>query len=82
MRTAARSLAVALVSALVLSGCIRVDMNITLNEDDTVSGDMVMAVQEGAGEPAGRERRRPHRADVRRCRDQLPRRHHHGLRGG
>ncbi|WP_084079397.1 LppM family (lipo)protein [Demequina sp. NBRC 110057] len=53
MKTASRSLVLALVSALALTGCIRVEMNVTLNEDDTVSGDMLMAVESGSGELLG-----------------------------
>ncbi|WP_084099792.1 hypothetical protein [Demequina sp. NBRC 110051] len=53
MTTVARTLLVALVSALALTGCIRVEMNVTLNDDDTISGDMLMAVQSGSGELLG-----------------------------
>jgi len=34
---------------LALSGCIRMTTDITLHEDNTVSGEIVMAVQEGSG---------------------------------
>lgn len=55
MRTLSRSLAVAVVSVLALTGCIRVEMNVTLNEDDTASGDFVFAVSQELLAIAGEE---------------------------
>ena len=43
----------AVVSVLLLTGCVRVQMDVTLNEDDTASGTYVLAVQEGVGESIG-----------------------------
>lgn len=47
--------AIALTAALVLGlgGCVRITSDITLHEDDTVSGEMVVAIQEGLGESMG-----------------------------
>ncbi|WP_144268086.1 hypothetical protein [Demequina sp. NBRC 110055] len=53
MTRATRTLILALVAALALAGCLRVDMDVTLNEDDTVSGTVLMAVQSGAGDLLG-----------------------------
>jgi hypothetical protein len=47
--------AITLTAALVLSlsGCVRITSDITLHEDNTASGEMVVAIQEGAGESMG-----------------------------
>jgi len=47
--------AIAMTAALVLglSGCIRITSDITLHEDNTVSGEMVVAIQEGVGDAMG-----------------------------
>ncbi|MFW2512741.1 LppM family (lipo)protein [Demequina sp. SO4-13] len=55
MRTLTRGLALALVSALALTGCVRVEMNIDLAENDTVSGDFIFAVSQELLEIAGEE---------------------------
>lgn len=55
MRTLPRGLALAVVSALVLTGCVRVEMNVTLAEDDTASGDFIFAVSQELLEIAGEE---------------------------
>lgn len=55
MRTAPRVIALALVSVLALAGCIRVDMNLTLHEDDTASGEFIMAVSKELAELIGDE---------------------------
>ncbi|MEX0913982.1 MAG: hypothetical protein WDZ57_03420, partial [Demequina sp.] len=48
-----RTLALATVAALALSGCIKMEVNLDLQSDDTVDGSMVFAVQEGLGEMLG-----------------------------
>ncbi|WP_062070705.1 LppM family (lipo)protein [Demequina sediminicola] len=53
MKTTARAVALSLLSVLVLSGCLKMEVNFTIQEDDTVSGDVVMAFEEGAGEALG-----------------------------
>ena len=47
--------AIAMTAAVVLglTGCIRITSDITLHEDNTVSGEMVIAVQEGVGDAMG-----------------------------
>lgn len=49
MRPALRILALGLL-AVTLSGCIKVEMSITLNEDDTADGSILMAIEKGIGE--------------------------------
>lgn len=53
MKSFARLGLVALVSVIVLSGCVRMQMSLELNEDDTASGTYVFALQEGLGESLG-----------------------------
>jgi hypothetical protein len=53
MKTTLRAFALAVTAALVLSGCIKMEMNLELQSDDTVNGTMVFAVQEGLGEMLG-----------------------------
>ncbi|MFW7414839.1 LppM family (lipo)protein [Demequina sp. SO4-18] len=55
MRNLTRGLALAVVSTLALTGCIRVEMNIDLAEDDTVSGDFIFAVSQELLEIAGED---------------------------
>lgn len=50
MRTTLRAIALGLVATLALAGCLRIDMSITLNEDDTADGSFLMAVEKGSGE--------------------------------
>jgi hypothetical protein len=50
MRTPLRLLAVAAISAVVLTGCVRVQVDLELQSDDTVDGTMVLALQSGVGE--------------------------------
>lgn len=50
MNRTLKAAGLALLSVLVLSGCIKSDIAFTLHEDDTVSGEIVFAVQEGIGE--------------------------------
>jgi len=47
--------ALAAVGLLALAGCMKVDMDMTLSEDDTVSGSIVMAVSNGLAESMGME---------------------------
>ncbi|NTV40114.1 MAG: hypothetical protein HGA51_09215, partial [Demequinaceae bacterium] len=53
MKRIARASALALLAALALSGCIRYNVDMTLSEDDTASGTIVIAVQKGVGEQMG-----------------------------
>ncbi|WP_061961380.1 LppM family (lipo)protein [Demequina flava] len=53
MKTTARALALSIVSVLALAGCMKIDMDLTLNPDDTMSGSVLMAVEEGTGESLG-----------------------------
>ncbi|SEJ66782.1 LppM family (lipo)protein [Demequina mangrovi] len=48
-----RTLALAVVATLTLSGCLKMEMSFTLHEDDTVDGSIVMAIQKGVGEAMG-----------------------------
>ena len=48
-----RTLALATVAVLALSGCIKMEVNLDLQSDDTIDGSMVFAVQEGLGEMLG-----------------------------
>jgi hypothetical protein len=53
MKRLARAVALALVTAVALSGCIRYDVDMTLSSDNTASGTIVIAVQKGVGEQMG-----------------------------
>ncbi len=53
MNTTLRTLALALAATLALSGCLKMDVNLELQSDDTVNGSMIFAVQEGLGEMLG-----------------------------
>lgn len=53
MKKSLRITALALAATLVLSGCIKMEVNLELQSDDTVDGSMVFAVQEGLGELLG-----------------------------
>lgn len=53
MKNLARAVALSVLSLAVLTGCMRIDMDLTLNPDDTMSGSIVMAVAEGTGESFG-----------------------------
>jgi hypothetical protein len=55
MKSPARVIALSIVSVLALAGCLKVDMNVTLNEDDTASGEYVMAVSKDLAELMGDE---------------------------
>ncbi|MGW8567020.1 LppM family (lipo)protein [Isoptericola sp. NPDC055881] len=48
-RTALAALG-AVVSLLVLAGCMKIDMDMIVSEDDTISGSMIMALQDDAAE--------------------------------
>ncbi|WP_062389089.1 LppM family (lipo)protein [Demequina iriomotensis] len=48
-----RTLALAVVATLALSGCLRMEMSFTLHEDDTVDGAMLIAIEKGVGEAMG-----------------------------
>ncbi|PKQ27161.1 MAG: hypothetical protein CVT64_01585 [Actinobacteria bacterium HGW-Actinobacteria-4] len=50
MKKSLRLIALALAATVVLSGCIKMEVNLELQSDDTVNGSMVFAVQEGLGE--------------------------------
>ncbi|SKC76112.1 LppM family (lipo)protein [Krasilnikoviella flava] len=54
LRTAIAA-ALAAVGLLALAGCMKVDMDMTLSEDDTVSGTIVMAVSNSLAETMGME---------------------------
>lgn len=53
MKTSRLGALVAVSAAFLLTGCLRVEMNVTLQEDDTADGDVVMAVAAGTGESLG-----------------------------
>lgn len=53
MKSAARLVVLSIVAAVALTGCMRMQINLDLHSDDTVSGSMVLAVQEGIGETFG-----------------------------
>ncbi|WP_062077328.1 LppM family (lipo)protein [Demequina globuliformis] len=53
MKATARAVALSIVAVLALAGCLKVDMDLTLNSDDTVSGSATIAVAEGTGEAFG-----------------------------
>jgi hypothetical protein len=53
MKKPMRITALALMAALALSGCIKMEVNLELQSDDTVDGSMIFAVQEGLGEMLG-----------------------------
>ncbi|MEN5075997.1 hypothetical protein ABE437_19425, partial [Isoptericola cucumis] len=54
LRTALAAL-LAAVSLVALAGCMKVDMDLTLSEDDTVSGSMIMAFSDQFAETMGME---------------------------
>lgn len=49
MNRTLRAAALTIVTAFALAGCMKVEMNIALNEDDTANADFVFAVEEGLG---------------------------------
>jgi hypothetical protein len=53
MKRLARAAACALITAVALSGCIRYNVDMTLSQDNTASGTIVMAVQKGVGQQLG-----------------------------
>lgn len=53
MNRTLRTLAIATAAVLALSGCIKMDVSLELQSDDTVDGSMIFAVQEGLGEMLG-----------------------------
>jgi len=53
MNRIAKSAVLSLVAVLALSGCLRYNMDITLNSDNTASGTVITAVQTGIGEQMG-----------------------------
>jgi hypothetical protein len=53
MKRLARAVAIALVAAVALSGCIRYNVDMTLSQDNTASGTIVIAVQKGVGQEMG-----------------------------
>ncbi len=53
MKRLARTTVLALFAVVALSGCIRYNVDMTLSEDDTASGTIVIAVQKGVGEQMG-----------------------------
>ena len=53
MKRLARAVALALVTAVALSGCIRYNVDMTLSQDNTASGTIVIAVQKGVGQQMG-----------------------------
>jgi hypothetical protein len=53
MKRLARAVACALVTAVALSGCIRYNVDMTLSQDNTASGTIVIAVQKGVGHEMG-----------------------------
>ncbi len=55
MKSFARVAAVAAIAVLALSGCLRYNVDMTLSSDNTASGSIVLAVQEGVGEQMGLE---------------------------
>ncbi|WP_062527127.1 LppM family (lipo)protein [Demequina rhizosphaerae] len=50
MASRLRILGVLAVATVALAGCLRVEMNIALNPDDTADGSFLMAIEKGAGE--------------------------------
>ncbi|WP_062210562.1 LppM family (lipo)protein [Demequina oxidasica] len=50
MKTSFRIAAIATLVAAALTGCVRVQIDLTLTPEDTVDGTMVLALQEGIGE--------------------------------
>ncbi|MBC7299073.1 MAG: hypothetical protein H5T82_09275, partial [Demequina sp.] len=53
MNRIARVAALSLVAVLALSGCLRYNVDITLDSDNKASGSVIMAVQKGIGEQMG-----------------------------
>ena len=53
MTRIARAAALALLTAVALTGCIRYNVDMTVSSDNTTSGTVVIAVQKGIGEQAG-----------------------------
>ena len=53
MKRLARAVALALVTVVGLSGCIRYNVDMTLSPDNTASGTIVIAVQKGVGQQMG-----------------------------
>ena len=53
MKRLTRAVALALVTAVALTGCIRYNVDMTLSQDNMASGTIVMAVQKGVGQQMG-----------------------------
>ncbi len=53
LRRAATGLVVGLVSALALTGCVKVDMSLTVSPDDTVTSSMLLAISDDAAAALG-----------------------------
>jgi hypothetical protein len=53
MKRLGRAVALALVVVVTLSGCIRYNVDMTLSQDNTASGTIVIAVQKGVGQQMG-----------------------------
>ena len=53
MKNASRIALLSVVAALVLAGCVRVQFDVTVADDNTVDGSIVLAIQKGIGESLG-----------------------------
>ena len=53
MKNASRLAVLSLLAVVALTGCIRMNVDLTLQPDNTVDGTMVIAIQEGIGESLG-----------------------------
>src|ERR1035437_1698152 len=53
MKRLACAVALALVTVVALSGCVRYNVDMTLSQDNTASGTIVIAVQKGVGQQMG-----------------------------
>lgn len=53
MKNASRTVAIALIAVFALTGCLRMNVAMTLNTDNTVDTTMVVAIEKGVGESLG-----------------------------
>ena len=53
MKNSLKALALSLLAVATLAGCFKVSVDLTLNENDTINGSMVVAIQKGVGDSLG-----------------------------
>ena len=53
MRNSLKALALSVLVVATLAGCFKVQVDLKLNENDTIDGSMLVAIQAGVGESLG-----------------------------